>query len=154
MAMVVSLIIGVFGGYGPPLSTVKSWHLHWFWYMCPGVSIPPILIFIHVLFFFFFPNMTAIDMAIGGLFQRTHGSFFTPLRYRCSSGLDWIYHGEDGDGFSVSRASWAVDRLLTSSIACSSSLGRCTACSLTPRWSRPARGYFRCRKLGTRRCTE
>lgn len=36
--MIVSLIIGVFGGYGPPLYNVKEWHLEWFWRLCPGVS--------------------------------------------------------------------------------------------------------------------
>lgn len=39
LAMIVSLIIGIFGGYGPSLSTVKSWHLEWAWRMCPGVSV-------------------------------------------------------------------------------------------------------------------
>lgn len=38
LATIVSLIIGVFGGYGPSLSTIKSWHLEWFWRVCPGVS--------------------------------------------------------------------------------------------------------------------
>lgn len=38
MAMIVSLIIGVFGGYGPPLYLVKEWHLEWLWRLCPGVS--------------------------------------------------------------------------------------------------------------------
>ncbi|KAK3300363.1 uncharacterized protein B0H64DRAFT_428448 [Chaetomium fimeti] len=37
MAMIVSLIIGVFGGYGPPLYLVKEWHLEWLWRLCPGV---------------------------------------------------------------------------------------------------------------------
>jgi hypothetical protein len=36
LAMIVSLIIGIFGGYGPTLATVKSWHLEWIWRMCPG----------------------------------------------------------------------------------------------------------------------
>ncbi|KAF2733123.1 ATP-binding cassette sub-family G member 2 [Polyplosphaeria fusca] len=36
LAMIVSLIIAIFGGYGPNLSTVKSWHLEWIWRMCPG----------------------------------------------------------------------------------------------------------------------
>ncbi|KAF7854202.1 hypothetical protein EAF04_010499 [Stromatinia cepivora] len=36
MAMIVSLIIGVFGGYGPPLSTIKLWHLERLWRLCPG----------------------------------------------------------------------------------------------------------------------
>ncbi|KAG6017517.1 hypothetical protein E4U43_000994 [Claviceps pusilla] len=37
MAMIVCLIIGVFSGYGPPLYTVKEWHLEWFWRLCPGM---------------------------------------------------------------------------------------------------------------------
>ncbi|KAK4237658.1 hypothetical protein C8A03DRAFT_15822 [Achaetomium macrosporum] len=37
MAMIVSLIIGVFGGYGPPLYLVKQWHLEWLWRLCPGI---------------------------------------------------------------------------------------------------------------------
>ena len=41
LAIIVSLIIGVFGGYGPPLSTIKSWHLEWFWRVCPGVRQHP-----------------------------------------------------------------------------------------------------------------
>lgn len=40
--MIVSLIIEVFGGYGPPLSNVKEWHLEWIWRMCPGVRIIPL----------------------------------------------------------------------------------------------------------------
>jgi hypothetical protein len=39
LAMIVSLIIGIFGGYGPSLSTIKFWHLEWAWRMCPGVGI-------------------------------------------------------------------------------------------------------------------
>ncbi|EAQ93305.1 hypothetical protein CHGG_01540 [Chaetomium globosum CBS 148.51] len=31
------LIIGVWGGYGPPLYLVKEWHLEWLWRLCPGV---------------------------------------------------------------------------------------------------------------------
>ncbi|APA14592.1 hypothetical protein sscle_13g093620 [Sclerotinia sclerotiorum 1980 UF-70] len=38
MAVIVSLIIGVFGGYGSPLSTIKTWHLEWLWRLCPGLS--------------------------------------------------------------------------------------------------------------------
>lgn len=37
LATIVSLIIGVFSGYGPSLSTIKIWHLEWFWRVCPGV---------------------------------------------------------------------------------------------------------------------
>ncbi|KAJ3579780.1 hypothetical protein NPX13_g785 [Xylaria arbuscula] len=37
LAMIFSLIIGVFGGYGPPLYNVKEWHLEWFWRLCPGI---------------------------------------------------------------------------------------------------------------------
>ncbi|KAI0882331.1 uncharacterized protein GGS22DRAFT_191502 [Annulohypoxylon maeteangense] len=37
LAMIVSLVIGVFGGYGPPLYNVKEWHLEWFWRLCPGI---------------------------------------------------------------------------------------------------------------------
>ncbi|KAF2639904.1 hypothetical protein P280DRAFT_518339 [Massarina eburnea CBS 473.64] len=36
LAIIGSLIIGIFGGYGPSLSTVKTWHLEWAWRMCPG----------------------------------------------------------------------------------------------------------------------
>ncbi|MCJ1307995.1 hypothetical protein MMC25_001645 [Agyrium rufum] len=36
LAMIASLTVGVFSGYGPPLSTVKLWHLEWMWRMCPG----------------------------------------------------------------------------------------------------------------------
>lgn len=38
IAMIVSLITGVFGGYGPPLYNVKEWHLEWLWRLCPGVG--------------------------------------------------------------------------------------------------------------------
>ncbi|KAI6245928.1 Broad substrate specificity ATP-binding cassette transporter ABCG2 [Erysiphe necator] len=37
MSMLVSLIVSVFSGYGPPLSSVKQWHLEWFWRLCPGI---------------------------------------------------------------------------------------------------------------------
>ncbi|KAI0406240.1 hypothetical protein F4802DRAFT_606249 [Xylaria palmicola] len=37
LAMIVSLIIGVFGGYGPPLYNVREWHLEWLWRLCPGI---------------------------------------------------------------------------------------------------------------------
>jgi hypothetical protein len=42
LAMIVSLIIGIFGGYGPSLSTVKSGHLEWLWRICPGVRTFPL----------------------------------------------------------------------------------------------------------------
>ena len=38
MGTIVSLVVGVFGGYGPPLNNVKEWHLEWLWRLCPGVS--------------------------------------------------------------------------------------------------------------------
>lgn len=37
IAVLLSLIIGVLGGVAPPLSTVKTWHMEWFWRMSPGV---------------------------------------------------------------------------------------------------------------------
>ncbi|KAJ5630271.1 ABC transporter [Penicillium longicatenatum] len=36
LALLISLIVGICNGYGPPLSRVKSWHMEWFWYLCPG----------------------------------------------------------------------------------------------------------------------
>lgn len=51
LATIVGLIIGVFGGYGPSLSTVKSWHLEWFWRVCPGVRQHILSVFF--VFFFF-----------------------------------------------------------------------------------------------------
>jgi hypothetical protein len=43
LAMIVCLIIGIFGGYGPTLSTAKSWHLEWIWRMCLGVGISDLI---------------------------------------------------------------------------------------------------------------
>lgn len=37
IAVLASLIIGVLGGVAPPLSTVKTWHMEWFWRISPGV---------------------------------------------------------------------------------------------------------------------
>ena len=37
IAVLCSLIIGVLGGVAPPLSTVKTWHMEWFWRLSPGV---------------------------------------------------------------------------------------------------------------------
>ncbi|KAH7313642.1 ATP-binding cassette sub-family G member 2 [Stachybotrys elegans] len=37
LAMIVSLIVGVFSGYGPPLNNVQEWHLEWLWRLCPGI---------------------------------------------------------------------------------------------------------------------
>jgi hypothetical protein len=37
LAVLASLIIGVLGGVAPPLSTVKTWHMEWFWRLSPGV---------------------------------------------------------------------------------------------------------------------
>lgn len=37
IAVLASLIIGILGGVAPPLSTVKTWHLEWFWRLSPGV---------------------------------------------------------------------------------------------------------------------
>jgi ABC-type multidrug transport system ATPase subunit len=37
LAVLASLIIGVLGGVAPPLSTVKEWHMEWFWRLSPGV---------------------------------------------------------------------------------------------------------------------
>ncbi|KAF2470518.1 uncharacterized protein BDR25DRAFT_262454 [Lindgomyces ingoldianus] len=36
LAMILCLIIGAFGGYAPPLSTIQTWRLEWLWRMCPG----------------------------------------------------------------------------------------------------------------------
>jgi ABC-type multidrug transport system ATPase subunit len=37
LAVLASLVIGVLGGVAPPLSTVKTWHMEWFWRLSPGV---------------------------------------------------------------------------------------------------------------------
>lgn len=37
LAVLGSLIIGILGGVAPPLSTVKTWHMEWFWRLSPGV---------------------------------------------------------------------------------------------------------------------
>lgn len=37
LATLLSFILSVFSGYGPPLATIQSWHLEWFWRACPGV---------------------------------------------------------------------------------------------------------------------
>ena len=37
IAVLCSLVIGVLGGVAPPLSTVKTWHMEWFWRLSPGV---------------------------------------------------------------------------------------------------------------------
>ena len=37
IAVLASLVIGVLGGVAPPLSTVKSWNMEWFWRLSPGV---------------------------------------------------------------------------------------------------------------------
>lgn len=45
MSMLVSLIVSVFSGYGPSLSSVKEWHLEWFWRLCPGVRFDTLSVF-------------------------------------------------------------------------------------------------------------
>ena len=37
IAVLASLILGILGGVAPPLSTVKTWHMEWFWRLSPGV---------------------------------------------------------------------------------------------------------------------
>ena len=37
IAVLCSLILGILGGVAPPLSTVKQWHMEWFWRLSPGV---------------------------------------------------------------------------------------------------------------------
>jgi hypothetical protein len=37
LAVLSSLVIGILGGVAPPLSTVKTWHMEWFWRLSPGV---------------------------------------------------------------------------------------------------------------------
>jgi len=37
LAVLGSLIIGILGGVAPPLATVKTWHMEWFWRLSPGV---------------------------------------------------------------------------------------------------------------------
>ncbi|OGM49784.1 ABC transporter, partial [Aspergillus bombycis] len=36
LAMLASMIAGIFNGAGPLLSRVKSWNMAWFWYICPS----------------------------------------------------------------------------------------------------------------------
>ncbi|RAQ80573.1 ABC transporter, partial [Aspergillus flavus] len=36
LAMLASLIAGIFNGAGPLLAEVKSWNMTWFWYICPS----------------------------------------------------------------------------------------------------------------------
>ncbi|RKF75727.1 ATP-binding cassette sub-family G member 2 [Golovinomyces cichoracearum] len=37
MAMLLSLVVSVFSGYGPSLISVNSWHLEWFWRLSPAI---------------------------------------------------------------------------------------------------------------------
>lgn len=37
LAVLASLVIGILGGVAPPLRTVKTWHMEWFWRLSPGV---------------------------------------------------------------------------------------------------------------------
>ncbi|GAB7328195.1 hypothetical protein MBLNU13_g00219t1 [Cladosporium sp. NU13] len=37
LSVLGSLIIGILGGVAPPLRTVKTWHMEWFWRLSPGV---------------------------------------------------------------------------------------------------------------------
>lgn len=37
IAVLCSLILGILGGVAPPLSTVKTWNMEWFWRLSPGV---------------------------------------------------------------------------------------------------------------------
>ena len=36
--LLLTIVIGIFGGYAPRLAKAKEWNLVWFWYLCPGVS--------------------------------------------------------------------------------------------------------------------
>ncbi|KAE8366893.1 putative ABC transporter [Aspergillus caelatus] len=36
LAMLASMIAGIFNGAGPLLAQVKSWDMTWFWYICPS----------------------------------------------------------------------------------------------------------------------
>ncbi|OBT63398.1 hypothetical protein VE03_07124 [Pseudogymnoascus sp. 23342-1-I1] len=34
--LLLTIVIGIFGGYAPRLAKAKEWNLVWFWYLCPG----------------------------------------------------------------------------------------------------------------------
>ncbi|KAJ5102252.1 ABC transporter [Penicillium alfredii] len=36
LSLLLCLIVGICNGYGPLLSSIKSWNVEWFWYLCPG----------------------------------------------------------------------------------------------------------------------
>jgi hypothetical protein len=40
LCMLMSLITSALSGSAPRLSTVRDWHLVWFWYAWPAVSLP------------------------------------------------------------------------------------------------------------------
>ncbi|CRG82822.1 ABC transporter G family member 43 [Talaromyces islandicus] len=36
-SLLLNIVVAIFGGASPRLAIVKTWHLEWFWYMCPGL---------------------------------------------------------------------------------------------------------------------
>lgn len=95
LAMIVSLIIGVFGGYGPPLSTIKMWHLEWFWRICPGVMILSSPRNEAVL-------TSRIDLVFRGIFRSAHQKAGVPLRLATSCGVDRLHDQSLRPGLLVS----------------------------------------------------
>ncbi|KAJ5088545.1 hypothetical protein N7456_012161 [Penicillium angulare] len=98
MSMIVSLIIGVFGGYGPPLSTVQSWHLQWFWYMCPGTWLSEAYFNEHTAPFSYLYDLEAAAAWTGYTIGRTNidlcmllviGSVYRLIAYLALVVSDW-----------------------------------------------------------------
>lgn len=94
LATIVSLIVGVFGGYGPSLSTIKSWHLEWFWRVCPGVCRHQQILFLDGMILTRCGVLVS-DLVIGGILPCTYRPAEIFVRYRRSRPVDGLHAQPD-----------------------------------------------------------
>ncbi len=83
LAVIASLIVGVFGGYGPPLYNVKEWHLEWFWRLCPGVSLTHPILWTHT-------TIVGVAQQADWVVNQTEYSFGIPRHFSTNISQEWI----------------------------------------------------------------
>ncbi|KAH8705416.1 putative ABC transporter [Talaromyces proteolyticus] len=69
--LLLNIVIAIFGGASPRLATVKSWHLEWFWYLCPGLWFCEAFFSAQVLPFSYLYNTEEAEAFTGYKFGRT-----------------------------------------------------------------------------------
>lgn len=89
LCMLLSLIVSALSGCAPRLSTVREWHLEWFWYSWPAVSYAPCIRIIKLELKMNSP-IVALDLVLRGILPGKYGPCSLPLQHTSRFYIHWL----------------------------------------------------------------